>query len=161
LLSKLLKINNYILFVICFILIYACSNNTLFYENKILPNKQWDRNNLLKFDVNIKDTTTAYNIFITIRINGNYSRRNLYVFSRIISPEKKELVDTLNFLLADEKGRWYGKSNLGDLYYNKFFYKKNVIFPKKGLYTFIFEQAMRSKIVENIEDFGLIIEKKH
>ncbi len=155
-----MKIKIYILFIFLFFLSNACSdNNILFYENKILDNKKWDRKNLFKFVVNADDTISAYNIFVTIRINGNYSRRNLYVFSRIINPDKNELIDTINFLLADEKGQWYGKSNLGDLYYNKFLFKNKVRFPKKGLYTFVFEQAMRSETIDNIEDFGLTIEK--
>lgn len=101
----------------------------------------------------------AHNIYITIRIDGNYGRRNLYVFSTIRNPNNQEIKDTINLLLADEKGRWYGKSNLGGLYYNCFLYKKNVVFPVKGKYTFILEQAMRSETIDNIEDIGIKIEK--
>lgn len=154
-----MKVKKHILLIFA-LMWYSCSTNIVYQENKVLENKQWDRKDLIKFYVNVEDTLSSHNIFITIRINGNYSRRNLYVFSRIKSPDSYTLVDTLNLLLADEKGHWFGKSNLGDLYYNKFLYKSDVRFPKKGQYTFIFEQAMRSEKIDNIEDFGLKIEKK-
>jgi gliding motility-associated lipoprotein GldH len=142
------------------VFLLSCSNNNIvFFENKIFDNKKWDRKNLVTFKYNVEDTIGSYNIYITIKINANYSRQNLYLFSTILNPENKKLRDTINLLLADEKGKFYGKSNLGDTYYNNFLYKRFVRFPKKGTYTFIFEQAMRSQIIDNIEDFGLKIEK--
>ncbi len=137
----------------------ACDNNIVYVENRTLNNRQWNRKNLLKFQTEINDTVSTHNIYITIRIDGNYERRNLYIFSSILNPNNQEIKDTINLLLADEKGRWYGKSNLGGLYYNCFLYKKNVIFPTKGKYTFILEQAMRSETINNIEDIGIKIEK--
>ncbi|MCX7861827.1 MAG: gliding motility lipoprotein GldH [Bacteroidales bacterium] len=141
------------------IFLTSCSDTIVFVENKTLTNRAWNRNNILTFRTTVNDTSTIHNIFITLRIDGNYSKRNLYIFSTIKDPLNNEIKDTINLILADEKGRWYGKSNLGDLYYYCFLYKKNVRFPKPGQYTFTLEQAMRSPIIENIEDVGIKIEK--
>jgi len=140
------------------LLFYSCSDNAIFEENQHLPSKTWDRKNIIQFKVNIIDTLNPYKIFINIRNNGLYARRNLYLFVTIISPNGNELKDTVNCILADEKGKWYGKSNLGDLYFNKFLYKPNVRFPYSGTYIFKLEQAMRTEKMEHIEDVGIRIE---
>lgn len=141
-----------------FLLLTACSDNAIFDNNTNLPTKEWDRKNIVTFKVPVTDTIHPYKIFINIRNNGNYSRSNLYLFISVISPKGDEIKDTVNCILADEKGKWYGKSNLGDLYFNKFLYKPNVRFPHAGIYTFKLEQAMRTEIMKNIEDVGLRIE---
>ena len=140
------------------ILFSACSDNAIFEENINLPSKVWDRKNIIQFKVNIIDTVNPYKIFINIRNNGNYSCSNLYLFISVISPKGDEIRDTVNCILADEKGKWYGKSNLGDLYFNKFLYKPNVRFPHSGTYIFKLEQAMRTEAMKDIEDVGIRIE---
>ncbi len=145
-------------FIIPLMLLFACSDNALFDQNHPFASESWDRKEIVKFDVAITDTLHPYRIFINIRNNGNYSRRNLYMFVTVRSPKGDELKDTINCLLADEKGKWYGKSNLGDIYFNKFLYKPDVRFPFSGTYTFTLEQAMRSEKMENLEDVGIRIE---
>ena len=66
--------------------------------------------------------------------------------------------DTLECILADEKGKWLG-TGIGDIYDNQIPFKKNVLFPKKGKYKFEIEQGMRTDIVPLIMDIGLRIEK--
>lgn len=136
----------------------SCSDNAIFDENTNLPSKTWDRKNIISFKVPITDTVNPFKIFVNIRNNGNYSRSNLYLFITVISPKGDEIKDTVNCILADEKGKWYGKSNLGDLYFNKFLYKPNVRFPHAGTYTFKLEQAMRTEVMKDIEDVGIRIE---
>jgi gliding motility-associated lipoprotein GldH len=137
----------------------SCKDNSIFDENTNIPSKTWNRHNLVKLNVPITDTVNSFRIFINIRNDGNYSRRNIFLFITVRSPKGDELKDTVNCILADEKGRWYGKSNLGDLYFNRFLYKPKVIFPHAGNYTFIIEQAMRTENLDNIEDVGVRIEK--
>ncbi|NSW45033.1 MAG: gliding motility lipoprotein GldH [Bacteroidales bacterium] len=161
-LSSFLNLKNikWTLILFCFfvVIFYSCSDNALYEKNQNIPHKTWDRKNILQFKVNITDTLNPYKIFINIRNNGLYARRNLYMFITVISPKGNELRDTVNCILADEKGKWYGKSNLGDLYFNKFLYKSNVLFPYSGTYTFKLEQAMRTEKLEHIEDVGIRIE---
>jgi len=137
----------------------SCKDNAIFEQNVSIPAKTWNRYNLIKFTVPVNDTVNPYRIVINIRNEGNYSRRNLYMFVTIRSPRGDELKDTVNCILADEKGRWYGKSNLGDIYFNRFLYKPNVKFPYTGNYTVVLEQAMRTENMEGIETAGLRIEK--
>ncbi len=153
---RLCKISYYLILLL---LLWSCSSNVYYEDITTLPRASWDRKQILSFSVPVDDTISSFDVFIIIRNTGNYSRRNLYLFITIINPSGEKLRDTVNCILADEKGRWYGKSNLGDLYYNCFLYKSRVRFPVKGTYRFLFEQAMRSPVIDNIEDVGLKIER--
>jgi len=66
--------------------------------------------------------------------------------------------DTLECPLADQNGKWMG-NGLGDIWDNKFLFKSNMTFQRKGTYKFIFTQAMRVDSLPLIMDAGLSIEK--
>jgi gliding motility-associated lipoprotein GldH len=73
-------------------------------------------------------------------------------------PNGKFSTDTLECILADEKGKWLGKG-LGDIYDNQIPFKRNVRFPQAGTYVFEIQQGMRSDNIPLIMDVGLRIEK--
>lgn len=137
---------------------YSCDSNRLFEDNKMISNSVWNRNNIISFKVSVIDTLSANKIFINIRNSGQYEKGNIYLFINIIAPNGIKLRDTVNCILADDKGKWLG-SGLGDIYSNQILYKNNVTFPHSGNYTFEIEQAMRIDNLEHIEDVGIRIEK--
>lgn len=139
-------------------LITSCDSNRVFEENKEILGSSWDKNNVVAFPVQISDTLNPHNVYINIRHNGQYANSNIYLFIDITSPAGDMVRDTINCLLADEKGKWLG-SGLGDLYHNQLMYKKNIKFPRSGTYTFEIEQAMRTDILKDIEDIGIRIER--
>ena len=75
-----------------------------------------------------------------------------------ISPDGRSLTDTLEYDLADEKGRWYGKGS-GDVHELRLPWRSNVYFPLKGEYVFRIQHGMRSTDLRGVYDFGLRIEK--
>lgn len=66
--------------------------------------------------------------------------------------------DTMECILANADGKWLG-NGLGDIWDNKFLFKKNIKFQKPGTYEFVFNQAMRVDSLPMIIDAGLSIEK--
>jgi gliding motility-associated lipoprotein GldH len=67
-------------------------------------------------------------------------------------------VDTLECLLADEQGSWLGKG-AGNVWDNQILLKKNVRFPRKGVYSFLITQGMRKDPLVDVADVGLRIER--
>lgn len=67
-------------------------------------------------------------------------------------------IDTAQMILADPKGRWLGKG-IGDLYDYQFRFKSGKIFPEKGKYELLIEQAMRDQVLPDITDIGITIKK--
>ncbi|MFA6923241.1 MAG: gliding motility lipoprotein GldH [Bacteroidales bacterium] len=149
---------NLFLISIALFLFYSCDKNRVFEDIKEIPEGNWNRKNKISFEINITDTTSLNNIYFNIRNKGSYAYRNIYIFLNTIYPDNKSSIDTFVCILANEKGRWLGKG-IGDLWFNRMLFKKNLVFPKKGKYIFKFEQAMRNEDLLGITDIGIRIEK--
>ena len=141
-----------------FVLLSSCNNNIVFTESTTMPGKIWELMNILSFRVPVEDTLSSNNVSFTIRSGSSYPYRNLYLFVKTISPEGKSITDTLEYFLADEKGKWYGRG-FGDVHELTLPYKSNIFFPKKGSYQFKIQHGMRKENLDGIYDIGLRIEK--
>lgn len=136
----------------------ACDNQRVFEKNTELPDYIWDKNNVVKFSVDIQDTISSHNLYINVRNASHYQFNNLFLFVTTRAPKGGVVKDTVELTLADAKGRWLGKG-LGDIWDNQILYKRNVRFPFKGTYTFELEQAMRNTKLPYVMDAGIRIEK--
>lgn len=144
--------------VFLFLGLASCDSNLLFEENLKIEEANWDRNQQAQFSFDVVDSSALYNFFINFRHAGDYPYKNLYLFTRITSPNGKTARDTAQMILADNKGRWMGKS-IGDIYDYQFKFKEEFMFPSKGQYTVNIEQAMRDQVLPNVTDIGIRIEK--
>jgi gliding motility-associated lipoprotein GldH len=148
-------------FLICFLallLLSGCSRNTVFTDSVTMPGKEWILQNIPVFTPEITDTISNNNISFIIRTSSSYPFRNIYLFVSTTSPYGKTISDTLQYYLADEKGKWYGKG-IGDIHELKLPFKSNVYFPVKGVYTFSIRHGMRSETLRGVYDFGFRVEK--
>ncbi len=139
-------------------MLLSCNDNTVYETYKNFDNCKWNRNDIAKFDVKITDTKSPYNVLINVRNEGDYRSCNLFLFVTITSPKGNSVKDTVELMLADQYGKWYGKG-IGDLFDHRMMYKNFIFFPDTGVYVFEFEQAMRVVDLEHICDFGIRIEK--
>jgi gliding motility-associated lipoprotein GldH len=123
-----------------------------------MDNEIWKLMDVATFKVPIKDAINSNNVIFTVRNGSSFPFRNIYLFVTTTSPDGKAITDTLQYNLADEKGKWYGKG-LGDIHELNLPYKSNVYFPAKGIYEFKIQHGMRVEDLKGIYDFGLRIEK--
>lgn len=142
-----------------FLLVLSCDSNKVFEEYIEVENANWQKENIANFEFEAMDTVTAHNLYINIRNTGDYAFSNIYLFVTMQGPDGGLLKDTVNCILANNRGKWLGKG-VGDLWDLKMPYVGGFKFAKKGKYIVSFEQAMR---VENglkgITDVGLRVEK--
>jgi gliding motility-associated lipoprotein GldH len=124
----------------------------------MMPGKTWKLMDIPTFKTQITDTINSNNVFFTIRTGSSYPFRNIYLFVTTTSPDGKSITDTLQYNLANEKGKWYGKG-FGDVHELNLPYKSNVFFPVKGIYQFKIQHGMRIEDLKDVYDFGLRIEK--
>ena len=136
----------------------SCDKARIFEKNQDIPEEGWKKDNAIKFDVDIKDPSTATNFYINVRNADGYPFQNLYLFIKTTFPNGKMSNDTLECVLANEKGKWLG-SGLGDIYDNQILFKRNVRFPMAGNYKFEIQHGMRVDPVLLIMDVGLRIAK--
>jgi len=154
------RVNRYslILILTSFVLLSSCNNNVVYTDSKPMPGKKWELMNIPSFSVPINDTLISNNVNFTIRTGSSYPFRNIYLFVKTTSPDGKFITDTLQYYLADEKGKWFGKG-FGDIHELNLPYKSNVFFPVKGIYQFNIRHGMRTEDLNGVYDFGLRIEK--
>ena len=141
------------------IFLQSCNSNVVFTNFVTIPEKTWDLMNIASYKVPVTDTINSNNIFFTIRTGSSYPYRNIYLFVSTTAPDGKILTDTLEYYLADEKGKWIGRG-FGDIHELDLPYKSNVYFPLKGTYRFNIQHGMRIEDLKGVYDFGLTIEKR-
>ncbi|MFP4555369.1 MAG: gliding motility lipoprotein GldH [Bacteroidales bacterium] len=136
----------------------ACSENVIYEANVDIPKETWSADSTANFMVNIEDTSSVFNIHINLRNTTSYPNSNLYLFVQTISPSGAVLRDTVEYFLADSKGKWLGKG-FGSIRDNRFLYKQYIRFPEDGTYTFGIQQGMRSDNLKGVSSIGMRVEK--
>ena len=115
---------------------------------------------MVKFSFLNTDTLSQHEIELKIRHTVDYEYRNLFLFY-----QNEIKTDTLEVLLADKRGKWYGKG-IGDIREVSVIVERQKFNNKKEI-KYVLEQAMRygkkEKIIrlQNLNSIGLRIIKKN
>lgn len=144
--------------IIILLLAMGCGGNAIYDSNIDIPKKGWSADSIATFTVDILDTLSIHNVYINIRNTTDYPNSNLYLFVQTNSPSGAMLRDTVEYYLADSRGQWIGKG-FGALRDNQIPYKQFVRFPEVGIYTFSFQQGMRTHNLTGIASVGVRIDK--
>ena len=147
--------NILIIIVACFL--FSCDNNTVYSEYQHIRDNTWNKKDEYFFKFVIKDNTVAYNVSLLLRNNDMYPYQNIWLFRDELQPSGTSVKDTIEFLLADDFGKWMGKGF--SLFQNQIAIKNNYIFADTGKYTIGIRHGMRNDELTGIEDIGLLIEK--
>jgi gliding motility-associated lipoprotein GldH len=153
-------ISKYLFFIIFLFVwqIYGCDKSLVYTDSADMPGELWTLDYVPVFEPFITDTVNSNNIYFTIRNSTSYPFRNIWLFVTTTSPAGKSITDTLQYMLADEKGKWYGKG-FSDVRELNLPFKTNVFFPQKGIYSFKIRHGMRTENLKGVYDIGLRIEK--
>ncbi|PJA08744.1 MAG: gliding motility lipoprotein GldH [Flavobacteriales bacterium CG_4_10_14_0_2_um_filter_32_8] len=139
--------------------LFSCDTTKVYEEYQEIAGANWQKENSINFEFVAKDTLSPHNLYINIRNTGNYPYSNIYLFVTMEGPNGNLLKDTVNCILADNRGKWLGKG-VGDLWDLKMPYYGGFRFAQKGKYIVSFEQAMRVEDgLKGITDVGLRVEK--
>lgn len=136
----------------------SCDSNKVFEEYIEVKNANWEKESIASFEFEAKDTVIAHNLYINVRNTGEYAFSNIYLFVTMQGPNGGLLKDTVNCVLADNRGKWLG-NGIGDLWDLRIPYVGAFKFAQSGNYTVTLEQAMRVENgLEGITDIGLRVE---
>ncbi len=160
-----MKIKNSLLLILIAILVISCDKNRVFDEYKSVGNS-WHKDSIVAFDLPKLNETKYYNLFVTIRDNNDYPYNNMFLIVSMEQPNKKVLVDTLEYQMTEPDGSLLG-DGFTDVKESKLFYKENVKFNLKGKYKVSIQHANRQtgKVpgvtkLAGISDVGFRIESK-
>ncbi|MCK5729528.1 MAG: gliding motility lipoprotein GldH [Draconibacterium sp.] len=137
---------------------WACNIDMAFEEYKPIPENGWHKDSVAVFNIAITDTLQNHNLYINTRNDINYKYSNLWLFIEINQPGEIGITDTLELLLADQRGKWLGEG-FGGIKTRQVVYKSGVFFPVSGEYTVNIKHGMRDEMLEGITDIGFRVEK--
>ncbi len=140
------------------LLLSSCSKN-YFYSSAIeIPNEVWSSEKVAIFEPEITDTSRNFNIILTISNTDDYKYSNVWLFVKTISPDGVSQKDTLQYLMAEESGKWLGKKS-GENYEQMLYFKNLIRFPKSGKYIIEIQQGMRDIELKGINKVGILLEE--
>jgi gliding motility-associated lipoprotein GldH len=120
-----------------------------------MPIEGWHADSIAHFTLDVQDTLSSYAVYLKLRHNHEYPWQNIWFFRSISSHQGIEYTDTINYVLADDMGKWLGKG-IGD--------KKMVTMPltsqalqfkHPGEYTFSIQHGMRDTVLSGVLELGL------
>jgi gliding motility-associated lipoprotein GldH len=152
------KIKVIAIFFIFTFIFSACNRNKVYEEYIKIDDYVWHNDKNIKFEFDIEDSLSLYNVYINVRHANFYPYNNLWLFVTSSAPNGAKSVDTIECVLAGNNGKWLG-DGLGDIWDFQKPWKLNVRFGYKGKYRIEMEQAMRVDALTGVMDMGLKVEK--
>jgi gliding motility-associated lipoprotein GldH len=148
-----------ILLVYLILIMTGCEKRAVFDNNKTFSGDVWKSDQVIRFDVEIKDTVNIHKFYLNLRHKTDYRFANIFLFINTTYPDGNEARDTVECVLADPSGKWLGKgiTNIRDY---QVLLRRGLRFPQNGTYIFEFEQAMREPELTGLMDIGLRIVKE-
>lgn len=137
-------------------LFQSCSQNIFYHSRLDIPDNIWESDKEAIFDFDISDTLQVYDLLITLANTNDYRHSNIWLFVNTKAANGQIAADTLEYILADEKGKWAGKKS-GDAWTNQLMYKTKIRFPKTGKYSIEIIQGMRDLKLKGIKQVGVKI----
>lgn len=123
------------------LLLCSCDKQRVFDEYKAL-NGKWNKDSIVTFKFDQKDTVSRYNMFVNIRNNNKYPYNNMFLIVQMQQPGGLTLTDTLEYQMANPDGSLMGEG-FSDVKESKLWYKEKQRFDKPGSYTVSIQQAVR------------------
>jgi gliding motility-associated lipoprotein GldH len=143
--------------VVLFLLVTSCDPYMVYDEYSKAEGGQWKWSDKKTFEANMTDSIGLYNILINIRHTTSYPKSNLFVFVTTTAPTGNSRRDTVEILIADDRGKWQG-NGFSDVKLVSREYRKAIRFLYPGKYTFELEQGMRIPEIP-VTDIGVRIEE--
>jgi len=139
-------------------LLTACSKNKVFEKYTKIENYKWKRDNLITFDVDIKDIKTNYDVTLALRHTTYYAFANIKVDVAITFPSGEVRTKYYNIFVRNNDGSFLG-DGAGDLWDVTYPVFTDITFPDAGTYKFEVQNVMPIIELPDIMDVGLIVRK--
>jgi gliding motility-associated lipoprotein GldH len=154
-------LKNAVLLLILMPAVVACADKDVAYHSYLyVPEKGWDKDDTLTFDVQITDTVpTHYNLYVQVRNRSDYPYCNLLLLvNHNLKDSAVVVTDTVRCTLADDAGRWEGEG-LGGLFQAYFHADEYIARYPVGSRTVTVVHGMEDQTLQGINDLGIRIEK--
>ena len=132
----------------------SCRHNIVYSEFISIPSGEWSIDSQPRFDFAIGDNKVSYDIILYVRHTERYPYQNMWLFVQ----DNRQHSDTIEFYLADDRGRWLGDKHHGFIEM-PVLYESNYHFPDTGKYYIAVQHGMRDSVLRGVMDIGVEIVK--
>ena len=142
--------------------IASCDTIDLYEKIDAIPGHEWSSSYKPQFNFTVKDTSSSYQLFITLRHNERYAFNNIWINLSAQAPGATLQTFLIELPLANSEKGWLG-NGMDDLYDHRIpitLDPKKLSFKRAGDYTFTIAHVMREDPLQNIMNVGLRLEKK-
>lgn len=147
-----------IYFLPVFLVLLSCSQGKIYEKHVKMENLAWNRFNTLTFEVPIKDTRSAYDIYITLRHITDIPYRDIEVFFYFTTPDGETRSRNIELRIKDREGNNLG-DGLGELWDLQKLAWPGFRFREEGICTFEVSSAMSQMDLVGVLEVGLIVKK--
>jgi gliding motility-associated lipoprotein GldH len=105
-----LHVRRDLFFLFALLIIFNSCDPQRVYEKNIRVNPNgWPAGEKVLFEVPVNDSLILHNFYINLRHTENYKFSNLFLFIDTYFHGGSHARDTIELILADNTGKWYGK----------------------------------------------------
>lgn len=137
--------------------ITACGPDYIYEKTYPIKNTAWAYADSISFEVDIKDSSAIYNLYLDLLHSTEYPKQNMYVIIHTTFPNGKTLSEQVSLELANKQGVWFGACNSDDCELS-IPIQTGAYFNISGQYRFTIEQFMRVNPLPGIKSIAFKIE---
>jgi gliding motility-associated lipoprotein GldH len=159
--NSIYKFPALILLTVYCMLISSCRQINVFEKNTVIPNYEWKSDFTASGNFVIRDTTSAYSIYLVLRHTDAYKYNNIWLNIGLQPPGDSMHTQKIDLKLGDDANGWEG-TGMNDIWeVRKLLNGEPRRFKQAGNYNYRISQIMRDDPLLNIMSVGLRIEKKN
>lgn len=136
----------------------ACDEHTVYHVFRSVPQEGWEREDTLCFEVSVPDSLACYKLSVEIRNRNSYPYQNIGLSVSYDGGELwKRPADSLEIILADERGIWTG--NGWGCLYQQASVVGEIMMEKANQYLFKVAYTLPDEMLPGINDVGIKLER--
>lgn len=139
-------------------LLCGCTRGVVYSGFKDVSPVAWNKDSSVTFTFHVTDTVQPYNVLLNVRHQDNYPYQNMWLFLTTTDPSGTQMSDTIEFYLADERGKWLGNGLNGHVSM-PVLYEQNYLFADTGTYSLSIRHGMRTDELRGVSQIGLEIQE--
>ncbi|MBK8611313.1 MAG: gliding motility lipoprotein GldH [Chitinophagaceae bacterium] len=153
------KLRGLIIVAAGFIFTSSCNQIEIFEKNTVIPAYAWQSNFKVTGDFLIKDTVSAYQMYVVLRHTDAYKYNNIWLNVGLQPPGDSLHYQKVNLILGNDASGWAG-SGMNDIWE-----VRNLLnevpgrFKQPGKYKYDIAQIMRDNPLLHVMSVGLRVEK--
>lgn len=143
----------------CVLLLGACEPNRTFEQNSSISEAQWQQSEPVELSLEISDTVSTYNLYLSVRHTTDYPFSNLWLNLTTTYPSGNSGTLRKQIYLGNNEAMTWNGECIRDICLAQIPIVEGHHFSELGEYQFTIEHIMRTNPLPEILDVGLRIEK--